>query len=62
MGDLPSSMAETGHIYDWDASQNVTFPAGVSANTLTGSLDATNITQPNTLDIILDCGTSTVNI
>lgn len=33
---FPSNMAKTGHIYSWDASQNVTFPAKVSATSFNG--------------------------
>ena len=31
----PSTMAKTGHMYTYDSSQNVTFPAGVSAKSFT---------------------------
>ena len=31
----PSTMAKTGHMYTYDSSQNVTFPAGVSAMSFT---------------------------
>ena len=31
----PSTMAKTGHMYTYDASQNVTFPAGISAKSFT---------------------------
>lgn len=31
----PSTMAKTGHMYTYDSSQNVTFPAGVSATSFT---------------------------
>ena len=31
----PSTMAKTGHMYTYDSSQNVTFPAGVSAASFT---------------------------
>ena len=31
----PSTMAKTGHMYTYDSSQNVTFPAGISAKSFT---------------------------
>ena len=44
----PSTMAKTGHMYTYDSSQNVTFPAGVSAKSFTENgktLSATYITK-----------------
>ena len=41
-------MAKTGHMYTYDSSQNVTFPAGVSAKSFTENgktLSATYITK-----------------
>ena len=51
----PSNMAKTGHIYTWDASQNTSFPAGVSAAgnlavTGTGSITG-NTTLGGTLGV-----------
>lgn len=50
----PSNMAKTGHIYNWDANQNVAFPAQVTATqfngkaTSAGSADtATNVSVTN---------------
>lgn len=34
----PSTMAKTGHIYSYDSSQNVTFPAKVTGTTFVGAL------------------------
>lgn len=33
----PSTMAKTGHLYSYDASQNATFPANVTATTFSGT-------------------------
>lgn len=33
---IPSHMAKTGHIYDWDSNQNATFPAGITATSFNG--------------------------
>jgi len=35
---FPSNMARTGHIYDWDANQNVVFPRKLTATNLAGAL------------------------
>lgn len=40
----PSTMAATGRMYTYDASQNVTFPAAVTATTLKGNLVASYVT------------------
>lgn len=40
----PSTMAATGRMYTYDASQNVTFPAAVTATTLKGNLAASYVT------------------
>lgn len=37
----PSNMAASGHLYSYDAYQNATFPASVTANTFYGNLDGT---------------------
>ena len=34
---IPSNMAKTGHLYTWDASQNATFPAKLSAGDFAAS-------------------------
>ena len=39
----PSTMAKSGHMYTYDASKNVTFPAGVTATSFNGN--ATSATQ-----------------
>jgi len=36
--DTPSTMAKTGHLYNFDASQNATFPAKVTATSFSGPL------------------------
>lgn len=36
--EFPSEMARTGHIYDWDSSQNVIFPASITATSFNGKL------------------------
>ena len=36
---IPSNMARYGHMYTYDAAQNVTFPAGVTAKTFNGNLN-----------------------
>lgn len=38
---VPSNMAKTGHIYDYDYAQNATFPAKVTAKGFTGDLEGT---------------------
>ena len=40
----PSTMASNGHMYTYDASKNVTFPATVTATTFSGKLAASNVT------------------
>lgn len=35
---FPSNMARTGHIYDWDTSQNAIFPAGITATSFNGPM------------------------
>lgn len=41
----PSNMARTGHIYDWDVSQNAIFPAGITATSFNGN--ATSASKVN---------------
>jgi len=44
----PSTLAKTGHMYTYDASKNVTFPATVSATTFSGSgASLTNLNASN---------------
>ena len=50
---FPSTMAKTGHLYSYDASQNATFPAGVTATTFTGSLSG-NATTATTATKLKD--------
>ena len=45
----PSTMAKTGHLYSYDANQNATFPAKVTATTLAGNLDWSYIQNKPTL-------------
>lgn len=45
--DYPSTMAKTGHLYSYDSSQNATFPAGLTASTLTGKL----VVQENAFNV-----------
>lgn len=42
---IPSNMANTGHIYTWDANQNAIFPAAVTATAFNGN--ATSATKVN---------------
>lgn len=47
----PSTMAATGRMYTYDASKNVTFPAGVTATTFTGALSG-NATTATTASAV----------
>ena len=38
---VPSVMAKTGHMYEYDSDKNVTFPANVTAKTFIGNLSGT---------------------
>lgn len=48
---MPYNLGARGHMYDWDTSQNVTFPAGVNASWFSGSgsgltsINASNLTS-----------------
>lgn len=48
----PSAMAKTGHIYTYDANQNATFPAKVTASSFEGN--ATSATKDGAGNIITD--------
>ena len=46
---VPNSMMEKDHIYNWDASQNVSFPAQVTATKFNGNLDWSKVqNKPST--------------
>lgn len=44
----PSNMARTGHIYNWDSQQNVSFPAAVTATTFNGKATSASIADTAT--------------
>lgn len=43
----PSTMAQTGHLYTYDSSQNATFPANITATTFVGALSGNATTATN---------------
>ena len=43
----PSTMSKTGHLYSYDASQNATFPANITATTFIGALSGNATTATN---------------
>jgi hypothetical protein len=60
----PSTMASSGRMYTYDASKNVTFPAGVTATTFTGALSgnastATKLATARTISLTGDVTGST---
>lgn len=49
----PSTMAKTGHLYDYDINQNMILPSGVSVN---GTISASTIKSTTTDDLRRDIG------
>lgn len=58
---VPSNMAKDGHLYSYDADQNATFPATITATSFSGPLtgNATSATKANYLQLYEARGTTT---
>lgn len=65
---MPYNLGARGHMYDWDTSQNVAFPAGVSASWFSGSgssltsLDASNLASGTVPIARIPTGTSSSTV
>lgn len=65
---MPYNLGARGHMYDWDTSQNVAFPAGVSASWFSGSgssltsLNASNLASGTVPIARIPTGTSSSTV
>ena len=57
----PSTMAKTGHLYDYNTIQEATFPAAVKAPTFIGNLTGTATEATKAKRLALQAGTTNVN-